>query len=473
MKDHIDIELLSRYVDNMCSAAEKELVGDHISECESCMKTVRMLKNAAMVMPGLKAKHDTAELDRAFYQKLEARKKSGEGSGFGDLFRDAVMDLGESLGRLKPVLAKAAVFACIIVASYAALNFMYPEEPCIKMVMGDASVYDSSKHAWVKPGGGMVLAKGDMIDVKRGSYVDIAVKGRYIMRVKEGARIKVAKLPSRYIRGTTEYDVEKGKALISIEKGFKGSKFITRTPQAVGRALGTQFMVDVAMQPAQQMTKFGVIDGSVDVASLSARKSVVVESGEATEVLAGAGPSEPRQLMLRELQEMVEFYQIGKKEQIALVISNGKYRVKELLRPCPLLISDFKPRTISRSLEETVAVIDRAIKENDKEKHLEGIRRLEEILVNYPSPEYEPQLRLFIGAYYNYLNMPAKAIASFADVADKYPRSTFASMALCAMGIVYQESLSDTKASRGCFDMVLTKYKDSPEARYIKELGRK
>jgi len=163
---------------------------------------------------------------------------------------------------------------------------------------------------------------------------------------------------------------------------------------------------------------------------------------------------------------------LGEKRRVALLISTGKNRVRELLRPCPIYISDVKPRTIGESLEETVRIIDEAIQKKDQTLHLNGIRRLEMVLQDHPDLKYEPQLLLFIGAYYNYLGMPDEAIATFKKVSGKYEGSTFAGMALYAIGIIYDEKLKDANLAGQYYNMVLEKYSKSPEAQALRQIKR-
>lgn len=475
MKHKIPFNLLSRYIDGRCSEADRKKVETHLPECDVCRKNILLLKNSASAMRHLDAEKLSGDFDYRFKEGLKERIKSREEKEFRFIMKDIFEKTRVILVPPRGVLVKAVIFLVVAIFSYGILTYTFVESPSISAVSGDVSIYSKREKRWIPFSEGLELARGDIINVKEDSFLDIEQSDKYTVRIKENSQITVVKALPKYIPGTLIYRIGKGKAFIAINKTFKGSKFIVKTPEAVATALGTEFFVDVSALP-ERLTRFGVLEGKVKVRSLFSPeeykelREVIVAGGEATEVYRGKIPTQPRGLLEKEWEEMVEFYQIGKKPQVALLISNGKYRTRELLRPCPIYISEIKPKRLEKYLEETIYILDEGIRTDNREKQLEGIGRLEKVLANYSSASYEPQLRLFIGSYYNYLMRYDDALQAFRMIAEKYPKSTFASMALYATGIVYDEGLNNKPKAREYYDIVVREYPESPEAEMIREL---
>lgn len=482
MKHEISFRLLSEYLDGACSAAERLKIEAHIARCDSCGKTLRLLRNSDNAVKGLGRERVSASFDREFRTRLEESVRLKEERwleySLNDIMQKVRARLVPSMPGLRPLAALAAMLF-LAIGAHGALNYLLVEPSSIAAISGDVAVYEAKSGKWAAPQKGFTLAKGDVVEAKKGAFADIAQPGGlFTVRVKENSRIKVAKLLSRYIHGTASFDLENGKILASVDKKFKGSRFVVRTPEAIAVSRGTCFIVDVSRPSAesQGITRLGVFEGIVEVKSLfrpgagAMKQRVDVNGGEATEVIMGAVPTTPRQLLDKEWGEMAEFYKIGKRAKAALLISDGPRRVRELLRPCALYISDIEPRTVSQSLEETISIIDEAIKTKDRAKHIVGIQRLEAVLAKYPNPDYEPQILLFIGSYYNYLGMPDEAIATFRKVMDTYPDSSFASMAAYAIGILYDEKIQDKESARHYYSLVLKKFPGTSEAEAVRLL---
>lgn len=476
---HISFKTLSEYADNRISQAECGKIELHLKECGKCEKMLLSIKNAYLAIGSLGKEELSKSFDLEFNRRLLDRIALKEKRSFSHIFNEFTKRLRDALvPPPMPVLARITALVLIGFSAYGILNYYLVQSPVLTFAKGNVSIYNQKEKRWLEGAKGYRLAKGDIVSVAGASFADIDSTGKYKIRVKDNSVMRIAKLAPIYVRGSAVYNVDKGRVLVWVEKGFKGSKFIIKTPEAIATAVGTMFAVDVPVQQ-NNMTKIGVLEGSLNVESIFRPKDAVgsrrvtVSGGEATEVYKEKVPMTPRELLDKEWAELVEFYQIGQKTQVALLISDGRNRTRQLLRPCAIYISDVEPRTVSESLEETIKIIDQAIKTKDTAKHLEGIKRLEDILSKYPNPNYEPQLLLFIGSYYNYLNMPQEAIRSFAEVYAKYPQSTFASIAIYAIGIIYEEKLSDKSEAGRYYDLVLEKYPGSPEAREIRRLSRK
>jgi len=474
MKHEITFTLLSEYADNRCSEEDGQKVEAHIAKCVSCRRTLILLRNSQLAVRNLDRIAASGNFDAEFDKKLKEKLKLKEEKKLSYLVGNIVERAKAALLPPAPVLATVTASLLFFFLAYGLLTNVLVELPVIALTRGQASIYIAKENSWMPLMKDVVVAKGDIVKVAKGSFVDISHPDKYTMRIKENSEVTLARLLPKYIPGTTVFHVKRGKSLVSITEHFKGSKFIVKTPEATAKALGTEFLINVAQKPVN-MTMLGVLEGRVEVVStfkpkerLRLRK-VVVGAGEATEVYKESVPTTPRQLLDKEWQELAEFYQIGKKSQVALLISRGKHRTRELLRPCALYISDVEPNTVSMSLDETVRIIDDAIRTKNRAKHLEGIKRLEQVLSEYPNPDYEPQLLLFIGSYYNYINDSEEAIEAFQKVYNKYPESTFASIALYAIAIVYREKLGDRSRAEYFENLVLERYPESPEAEVLRQ----
>jgi TolA-binding protein len=129
-----------------------------------------------------------------------------------------------------------------------------------------------------------------------------------------------------------------------------------------------------------------------------------------------------------------------------------------------------EPRTISKRLEKAIGNIQEAIAEGNVDKHLEAIKELELIVEEDPGRGYNPQILLFIGTYYGYLSKYDKAVETFEEVAERYPDSQFASLAQCAIGIIYNEKLGKKVNARRIFESIILKYPDSLEEMEAKKV---
>jgi len=319
---------------------------------------------------------------------------------------------------------------------------------------------------------------GDVITTENGSQIDIELAGKYAIRAKQNTSFKIAKLPARYKKDTVIFELTKGQMLIDIQKGFKGSRFVVDTKTAQAEALGTKFAVGVSSKHKDR-TSVKVLEGKVEVKSrykpkefVIAKHTVVVGAGQKTEVAMGELPLRPQKLVEEDWRQLEELYQIGRKPQVILLVTNRPNRAKQLLRPCPIYISDEKPRVIPIVLEEAVLKIKDALESKDKAKHLESIKLLEKIVNEHPNPKYDVQFLLYIGTYYEFLNYHKEAIRAFERVVEKYPDSPLASMAVCAIGIIYEDKLEDQEAADRAFKQVLERYPHSLEAIWVKEKVR-
>lgn len=390
--------------------------------------------------------------------------------------REGAVNLRDILLPGPPVLARVAVSFVIVMSVGLYIYSNQPLSPTLTAKEGVVMVQGLRSDGWKEAGLAHKLKVGDIIVTKEGSQLDIALTNKYAVRIKERTRLRVAKLTPRHGNGKVYLELAVGKVLVDVNKeGFKGSKFEVRTPTTITGVRGTKFSIDVSGKDKPK-TKIDVLEGKVEVKSrckpgkfLSAKQTVFVDAGQKTEVAMGEVPLAPQRMVEKEWQELEELYQIGKKPQIMLLVKNTPDRVRQLLKPCPIYISDEKPRQAPELLEKAVLKTAEAIKADDPAKHLESIRLLERIVKEYPNPKYNVQLMLYTGAYYEYLGYHEDAIRTFKEAILKYPDSPFASMAQCAIGIIYEEKLKNKTGTEEAYRLVLDKYPNSLEAIWVEE----
>lgn len=390
-----------------------------------------------------------------------------------------VMNLKNALVPEPLVLIRAAATFIIVISAGFYVYTIQPSCPVLTAKEGVIMVQGMKGTALKEAGRDYKFRIGDIVTARKASQADIVLANKYAIRLKEGSSLRIAKLTPRLGNGRADFRLTEGKVLVSVEPGFKGSQFIVDTKTATATALGTRFSVDVSRRDMSK-TQVNVAQGKVKVASkyspeniILAKLAVTVDAGQKTQVLYDGVPAPPSRLLENEWEETDELYQIGRKPQVMLLLKNSTDRTSQLLAPCAIFISDEKPREIPALLEDAVLKTAEAIKTGDAVKHLESIKLLERIVKEYPNPKYDVQFMLYIGAYYEYLSYHKEAIKTFEKVLLEYPDSPLASMAQCAIGIIYDEKLDDARRAKRAYGLVLRKYPNSLETIWVeKRLGK-
>ena len=430
------------------------------------------------VMANLKPIEPSSRFDLEFRKRLEsAVAKSYEESALERLARKTLDDIRYALAPQMFVFAQTAAIVVILVSIGMHLYFIQPSNPGSVSKEGLVMVQGPKDLGWKELTISGKLSVGDIVSTHKGGRLDISLTNKYAVRIKENTKIKIAGLTSRYGMGSVSFKLIEGEILVNIDEGFKGkgANFVVATNAAMAKAIGTKFAVDASME-GKSKTKVSVLEGSVKVESayrpgkiMVAKQIVTVDAGQKTEVAIGQVPQPPQRLMAEEWQELEELYQIGRKPQVMLLIKNTPDRAMQLLKPCPIYISDEKPRQIPRLLEEAVMKTAEAIKTHDVSKHLDSIKILERIVRERPNSKYDVQLMLYIGAYYEYISHHQEAINTFEKVIQRYPNSPLASVAQCAVGIIYDDKLADKANAEKAYKAVLENYPNSLEAIWVEE----
>lgn len=467
---HISDKILSAYIDSRLDVDLSEKVKSHIENCRQCLEKALAFKLTKRMLGNLEAIKAPQGFDFEFNRRLEeALAKGAEMGPFERWARQALESMREAFTPAAPVLAGATVSVIVLITAVIGPMYYFAKGPLvITAVSGRTEVYSSRAHKWVDASGGMVLSENDIIKTGASGEIDISVTGKFTIRVKNNTELKALTILPRYRFGNTSYETAKGGILVDITEKFKGSHFEIYTPQAIAAALGTSFAVDVSGKEKSDKTWLAVARGAVGVKSryplYAARAAeVIVKAGQKTEIVTDQAPALPSLLLEQEWKKIEELYQIGRKAQVVLLISAAESRVRELLRPCSIYIYDTKPRAISLRLEEAVRIISEAIAEGNVEKHMGAIHELEMLVEEDKKAAYNPQLLLFIGAYYEYISRHEAAIKAFEKITERYPDSQFDSLAECAIGIIYNEKLGEKEKACKVFERVISDYPGSLE----------
>ncbi|MBL7157888.1 MAG: FecR domain-containing protein [Candidatus Omnitrophica bacterium] len=407
----------------------------------------KVLENFDLIMANLKPIEASPGFDFEFRRRFEAavRERCAE-TAFERIARRAVETFNSAFAPKIPVLIRSAAMFLILAVIGSGIYFAQPAKP---LMLAKAQYLHI----------GSIVSTGNL------SRLDIVLSGKYAIRLKKNTTLRVANLTPRRGRGKAVFELIEGTMLVSVEKGFKGSEFFVDTKEGSARALGTKFAVSASRE--EKITDVSVLEGKVEVEG--GKELVLVKAGQKTEIPLGKSPLVPQRLVESEWLALEELYQIGKKPQVVLLVKNTPDRVRQLLAPCPIYITDEKPREIPKTLEEALVKIEEAIKTGDNQKHLEAIGLLERIASERPEASYATPLTLYIGAYYSYAGEPKKAIETFKGFLAEYPDSPLASIAQAAIGVIYEEDLNDEAKAKEAYSSVLNKYPNSLEAIWVED----
>jgi len=456
-------DIFSRYIDGECTQAETRTLESHIAACDGCRVDFTVLRNSVAVLQNTETIELPKDFDSMFNKRLdEAIAKKEQ--------KDAI--------RHRRVPVFAAAFASVLLAaiiSVVSLRMIAPLSPMMVSAEGGVEIFDKGRGQWEKAPAELALRKGDIVRTAEGASAVFEAPSLYTIKVKDASEFEVAGLTRRALKGMAAISLKSGRMFVDIEKKFQGSQFKIFTHTAETKALGTRFMVEAA-EEGEKRTWIGVLEGEVEVKSAfeppryaRAKQTVIVKEGQKTEVHQNAVPGSPQKLLDAEWKILRELYQLSRKAQIALLIGAGENRVQELLKPCAIYISDEESRAIPSALEEIVPMINQAIVEADVEKHLSVIEKLKGIIEDQPEAPYARQLLLFVGSYYYYVDRHKEAIQTFERVARDYPGSSLASLAECAIAVVYEKGLNDTAKAAEVYSRIINQYPSSPEASFAKQ----
>lgn len=451
-------ELLAFYVDGKVEGDSLLAIERHLSGCSDCREEVRIMREAKEILAQTAGPVIPEGLDNEFLAKFRPLKTAP---------KPIVLPI--------PVFRNAWAPASVAATMLIIAVYFYIASPSAMLsdAKGMVKICRAGRNEWsVVEAGTVRVGKNDIIKTFQNSQVDISMNGISSIRLKSNTELKLASLGTRFIGSDIKYFVNKGKILVNHTSRKASGRFNIDTPESINTALGTNFMVSVLPEANKSWT--GVLDGKVLVRSASLpSKSVLVGAGQKTEIYMNKAPSQPTALADEEWGEIQELYQIGMDAQVSLLISSGEGRVRELLKPCGLYISDKSHSLGLIKARETVEIFNKAIKEHSKEKHMEAIAKLEDIVSDMTDSRNKVQLLLYIGAYYSYIGEYEEAIDVFEKVVKAYPDSRLAPLAECAIAVIYGEKIQDFAKSQDAYNKILTDYPQSPEAVLAKQALQK
>ena len=470
MKCRTDKILLSKYADKALGSKKTKELLEHLDDCAGCRAQLNEYRAMGRVLSSVPEIKESTGFDEKFYHKLDETLAASAKIDIFGIIVEKICEFKENFympHRL--VLVRAGVsFAFMFGALFSGLYYAEQDMPSVSTTVGSVMVSRGEHSAWEKIDKNYVLHKGDRLKTGDDSEADIALLSKYSIRLKENTVIKIAKLSPKYRNGVARIALSDGQIMVDIEKGFKGSKFDVETMDSSIRALGTKFVV--RGDSNDEKAWVGVLEGKVMAATNEevGGDSVIILPGMRSEIKKGAGPASPLPMIEEEWRGISELYMLGKKTRVALLVSSGQERVMELLAPCPIFITDQEPRVLPGQLEEAVILINKALINDNRGMHLEGIHKLEELVRSDPGADYNVQLLFFIGSYYRYINMYVQAINTFKTIIEDNPNTPLASLAECAIGVIYRNDLRDRINSKIMFVKVLRDHPASPEALFIK-----
>ena len=399
------------------------------------------------LLKGLPHEAPGKDFDEKFWKRFELEK-----------------DLPPPAGRPEfgPVPVLTAVLLALAFVSYALLA--RTDRPSVRISEG---AVQSSVPV------GQKLKTGDSIRTGASGWVLIELDHAYRLKVQPESEIVLENPKQGSLPSKTVFYLSKGQALVSIhtERHAKYPLEI-RTPHAFAHALGTEFIVDSS--PSMAQSSIAVLRGTVAVGSAAKNgrispPPVHVQAGQQARVAGNQAPETPQTIVETERKKFEEWFQLGRRNQVILLISMSAGRVNELLKPCALYLRLESANPASRAVESVIEDIRSASENKDLGRHLTSIEKLEKLTSG--ENDLDPvSLLLFTGAYYDYLDQPAQAVRVFEKVVSDYPNSQYRSLALAAAALICEQKLHSPEKAVSLAQQILTQYPESYEAPKAAEL---
>lgn len=264
-----------------------------------------------------------------------------------------------------------------------------------------------------------------------------------------------------------QVELRRGVMFIKIDQGYNGT-FTVVTPTVEVTATGTAFCVEV--YGALGDTWVGMLDGTTQVKNLVTDEKMELRRGdeldydaEARKTEVSALEEDEKEILEQEIRRIGSGLPEELQPKIELVLPKNKERLETFMTKTAIATNGKEPLRVHRLLMKALHLMEEGIVEEKKETLLKSIAKLEEALLFYSDPRYAPQLLMFVGAYYKDFREYWQAVAVFEKVRDLYPDSSVASLAVAAMGRLYEEKLDKLDKAQEMYEMVLEKYGDSFE----------
>lgn len=308
-----------------------------------------------------------------------------------------------------------------------------------------------------------VVNPGTIVQTLRQERVDLEMPGHLLLRLTPGTAVT-------WQQGHRSWFDRRPKVIVNLMRGeilarttgqFWGSRLEIRTPSATALVKGTAFAIGV--DPARESTTVKVLAGSVFLSPHLSHVGVNVDAGQIGEIRAQHPPTPPTTVSRRERELLFETYRIGRDPLVAVVIGSGPERLKELLRPAPLYLSDRQHPALHGPLRRAVQALNTAILDEADRLPGSALRVLTVSLDGIEDRGLAVPLRLFAGACALRHGDTTAARWQFHEIVARYPKDPLASLALAAIGQIADE-VGDDALARETFRRLKTQHPNSPEA---------
>lgn len=291
-------------------------------------------------------------------------------------------------------------------------------------VYGAVKIFEPSTSTWTPLISGFKFKEGQRLRTEAGGSLDLTLKDKVTLRVKENSEIELQKLFRSRQKGHLVIQQSNGKVLAGLSPKFKGSELSVDTPYGSANAYGTLFLVEV--NPAVLATRVMALEGIVELTDL--RRTKIQPLPPQTEALlteAQINPAQPIPAARRaEIEELLSLPVSHKEkakgileENLSLLLLASPGRVKEFLEN-PRIKTQRTFPILTETIQHARERIMKADQENQPALYDEAIRDLEEFMEIYldPNLQFKPHISFFIGATYYSLGRYKEALKSFAQL---------------------------------------------------------
>ena len=439
---HPKDELLSRHVDKALLFKEQVKLEQHLGGCSDCEMRLAAFGRVREVLKALPPLVDTPFPEPAVPTFIPV---------------------------IKPVVSWKAITAGLavgVVLTVGIVTWRSIQSP-IRVI--------SSATAAVGPQGILQgkLRPGESVQTLAPGYVDLELPNNVLLRLQPGTTMTWQQVRQPLLFASRQkviVNIMRGEILARTQEGFWGANLEVRTPSAHATVKGTAFSMRV--DPGQDQTTLKVLAGTVFFSPLYLTQvGVEVQGGEISHIRGARRlPKLPKPLSSEERKALLEVYSIGGNSQLAeLVIGAGPERLKELLKPALLYLSDQSDFLLQPLFRKYVERLNASLLNGKMIGRKRNLQILEQGLKTLPNPELEVPLRLYVGAYYAHMDFPHRAQFHFQRIIERVPDHPLASLALAAIAQVAQKQLQDEALARESFQQLLAQYPNSPEAALAKQ----
>jgi TolA-binding protein len=136
-----------------------------------------------------------------------------------------------------------------------------------------------------------------------------------------------------------------------------------------------------------------------------------------------------------------------------------------MIRTCTLFLATLLILVAGCSKQQESDLMNQAMKANEKKNHTEAIKLYQQVADEYPESRSAPMALYAIALIQlNELKNPTEAVISLGKVVEKYPTTEFGHKSLFMVGFVEANTLKNFKKAKDSYKAYLAKYADSSMA---------